>query len=1104
MSVIDTFALDDQQHCAATTLDRDVALAAGAGSGKTRTLVARYLHLLEQGLAPGEIAAITFTEKAAREMRSRIRAEIQTLRRNAAADRQAHWSDIEADIDAAPISTFHGLCVRILRAHSAEAGIDPKFSVLDEGQSAVLKARAAVDALTWAVDQESLPGLFHVFTPDALAEAVGILFGQRLEVQAATADDMSRRWQSAISARLHAFAERPATRAAVQQLSSLTGRALVDDAGDKLAAQVEGFRAQWDLLTLELAAGETVAAAQALFRLRRDVMSLSAGKKTSVVKGALRELQGDYDELIDPWLGGKGAQDPAPDPAVEQAAAQSLAALLMVFANALKRYEDQKREKTALDFDDLEGMASRLLEDGTIRGRWQTQLKALLVDEFQDTNERQRQIVNALAGFADGASGRLFVVGDAKQSIYRFRGADVTVFQHLTRDIEARGGLSMALDRTYRAHQGLVAALNEMLGALMGARRPSQPFAVAFASLTAVRPEPRAGIRTPFVEFLCGLGDSAAEARPAGARLLARRLLELRAQNVAWDDVALLFRASSGFAAYEDALDQAGIPFVTVAGRGFYDRPEIRDLLNILRALANPWDDLAIAGMLRSPAFGLSDEALYRLRWAEGKEAPRSFRAALRGELSDLTADDRRQAERARDLLARLAAQVDRIPVAELLKAVLDETLYPAVLSTAGSRLQRNSEKLLADAHASGFIRVNEFLEYVETLNAAGAREGESPAEAEGAVRLLTVHRAKGLQFPVLVIADASRAAPNFAEPVLLSGELGLVPNRGRLAQAPLAYALAKAADKAMAAAEDLRLVYVAATRAQEKVIICGHQLHKGSDVWLKKLIEAADSTVNDLVAAQGQRQTFALPVSGESVGMLSAAAVEPSAVPASASSAPAPLPPLSQTLYASLATDTNDVARAAEGNEDGAEPVEPWRLIMPGDGTLEGTVVGSLVHLAVRRWVFPGDPRYGPLVETMALNAGFADANERARYLARVAELLERLQADNRWNELDHAERHHEVPYMISARRGALTGYLDLLYRKPNGVWQIVDFKTDALARIEEAVQLVRGKYGRQLRRYQEDSRQLLAEPVEAEICFLDVTNAICWKTVDAASPNP
>ncbi len=290
------------------------------------------------------------------------------------------------------------------------------------------------------------------------------------------------------------------------------------------------------------------------------------------------------------------------------------------------------------------------------------------------------------------------------------------------------------------------------------------PYAVPFSPLASYRAKPQAGISEPYIEFLYGLGDSADVAHESAAQLLAQRLLTLREEEkISWDQVALLFRASTGFPDYERALESAGIPFVTVAGKGFYDRPEIRDLLNILRALENPWDDLAMAGLLRSPAFGVSDAGLYQLRWSKPWRDPVSYRTAIAGDLSFLSEVDRDHAIRAKGIIEHLAGMVDRVAVAELLKQVSgrDALFCDSLGGRDGGSPARNVDKLLSDAQSSGIVRVGEFLEYIESLREAGAREGEAPSEAGGAVRLMTVHKAKGLEFPVVVIADASRGRPS-------------------------------------------------------------------------------------------------------------------------------------------------------------------------------------------------------------------------------------------------------------------------------------------------------------------------------------------------------
>ena len=298
-----------------------------------------------------------------------------------------------------------------------------------------------------------------------------------------------------------------------------------------------------------------------------------------------------------------------------------MAAWKALFRLAASTYEASKRARQALDFDDLEAGALRVLRDHPAAcARWQRSVAAVLVDEFQDTNGRQRDLLRALCS----RPGDFFAVGDDKQSIYRFRGADVAVFADERRRIVAGGGCETPLDVTYRAHAGLVDAMSGFLAPVLGPADPEQPWRAGFVRLVADRPEPGPGWDTPHIEMHLALGSKTEGALERAADALAARLIglvederpqiegedgSLRALH--YGDIAVLCRASSSFEAYEDACERAGIPFLTVAGRGFYVWPEIRDLLNTLRALADPSDDAALAGLLRSPAIGLPDSALF-------------------------------------------------------------------------------------------------------------------------------------------------------------------------------------------------------------------------------------------------------------------------------------------------------------------------------------------------------------------------------------------------------------------------------------------------------------------------------------------------------------
>jgi len=1083
---VDLIDLKGNQKRAVELRGQDIVVTAGAGSGKTRTLVQRYLSHLEEGLSPRQILAITFTEKAAREMRNRIRAAVRARADTATTtQKEAFWRDLEARMDAARISTIHSFCAELLRSHPAEASVDPEFEVVEEGIATVLRARAVEDALAWASDDAETARLFSSFSPRGLGQVVSFLLARRLDAAAVLeSGEGDERTMGALRSALQAVVEAPKVAEVIAELQRMRAEGeLLEDAGDRLQAQLIELLDVWAEFETCLQADDLVASAAHLYALRREHIKLGAGKKTSQAKELLRILQGTYDATVDPWLGGSKSSDSPPDVVAEERFAEDLPRLRLLFGRALQAYRSSLDERRALDFDDLEEKALLLLSDARVREVWQMQLSAVLVDEFQDTNERQKQIVEALCG---ETAGRLFVVGDARQSIYRFRGADVTVFREIGQAIKARGGEPIELDLTFRTHPGLLKVLDRLLRPIMGDHDdPDRLYAVPYTSITAHREGPREGVEEPFVEFVLGVGENAEAARPHAARALVRRLLELREEGQIreWDDVALLFRASTGFAHYEDALEAFGVPFVTIAGRGFYERPEIRDILNILRALADPWDDLAMAGLLRSPAFGLSDSALHKLRLSNGGVKP--LYLALRGDLEMLSEPDRERAVRAREILDELEPLVDRLPVAELLKRAIGRTDYRAALASGHHRYWQNLDKLLVDAHASRLVRVRAFLEYIRSIRDVGVREGEAPVEAVGAVRLMTIHKAKGLEFPVVVLADASRRVPSKGEAAYLLEETGLDFKPDRLDGAPLAYQIAAAMDKERSQAEENRLLYVAMTRAREKLVISGHCTETSNgwrlDGWMKALGEVASLDIDELVEAAGERCKIELEGGGVVGACLASDEVDDVSLedlkniekwPTSSAT------PLYRTLKPGRGEELDP--------ELEEEPARDWRAT--GERVHPpAAVVGLMVHKALERWLFPGDEGFVRLLDSVALNECLVETAQRQRAIRAAHKLLERFKGHPLYEEIEAAaERHHEIPYTRPMSDGwSDSGVIDLLYRA-NGQWKLIDFKADEL-RNEETLEEAVDSYRPQIHRYVQAAREFLKTEVISALCFLD-----------------
>lgn len=1078
--VVNTFGLTDKQRTSALERGRDVIVTAGAGSGKTRTLVARYASLLADGLSPRRVVAITFTEKAAREMRSRLRGALNNLIKTAESkEERTLWSALSNQMDSARIGTIHSLCAEILRSHPAEAGIDPRFEVLDEGLAATLKKQLVDEAMTQMVALPDYMPLFQALGTGGVQELLAILLNRRLEAQEIFTKNFDG--DEIIRERIESVLNMPAIAEPIQTLREFSPKELIDDANEKLAAQITELLILWGQAQAALKNGDVISCASHLFTARREKLKKGSGKKTSLAKEAFDDLQNAYDALLNPLIGGQASKDSPPRAEAESLFKSILPLIQRSSENIQRMYQTELSRRHALDFDDLEYGAVQLLKRTEIQAYWRNEVQALLVDEFQDTNPRQREIVEALAG----EKGRMFVVGDARQSIYRFRHADVTVFREVQERTRKNGGLVLDLDITYRAHEPLLDATGDLLAAAMGSQEdPTRPYYVPFAPLKAYRKQQPEHISDPHIEFVFGAGNDAGEARPIAARALAQRLLDLKEkkQIQTWDDVALLFRASSGYVFYEDAFEEAGIPFVTVAGRGFYERPEIRDVLNLLRALADPADDLAMAGLLRSPAFGLSDSALYLLR-LQGKD-PVPYLTAIQGDLSFLSEQDQAHAKRAVDIVRRLLPQVDREPVADLLKSLVDAVDYRAILAAddergSNGRLWRNLDKLISDAQTGGHVNVRDFLEYLSTLNDAGAREGEAPADAQGAVRLMTIHKSKGLEFPVVVLADAARTTRSQSDPIYLLPELGLSI---KLDPAPMLYRLSKDLDSAQSEAESSRLLYVALTRAKDKLIISGHATISRSIAtsgWMKELCEVLAIDLEKLVIEPGTFSQYKT-ASDRSVLAWCIPAQDVSSQPVprhenvqiQESKAPPLYHPLVETKPVMVEEDEEDMRRIWRATET--------MLYVPP------SVIGQMVHKVLELWLPGDDPRLIPLLESLALNAGLASQEQRTEAVRRVRELIERFCAHPLRPEIDSAEtRQHEMPYQRMVGEHAETGYIDLLYRYQDK-WHVIDFKTDSIRDTTTRNRLI-SQYASQVSRYEKAVEILLGQIPLVHICFLD-----------------
>ncbi|MFN2492892.1 MAG: UvrD-helicase domain-containing protein [Pyrinomonadaceae bacterium] len=859
--------LKPEQKIAAHTLDRHVSVTAGPGSGKTTVLVERYLHILRENknLNIDQIVAITFTNRAANEMRERLRKDLDRILAESAPDERQRWMRYKRTLDGAVIDTIHGFCARLLRDFPVEARIDPQFLLLDAHDAAILLEAAVEETLTEFISsgRKSISQLALGFGRSKLADALVQLYwnvrGQGLRLE-----ELKQR-----TLRSHSTPD--SYKQALSDLDTMM-KQFIEFGVLTPAAEIKRSyaRSKWPALR-ELIRTDPPSLA--------DYCSAIESFRTSTRvsrNAAIATLVGKLDAQL--WgAEKKGPLGLVPQICFDLQAKDYALEVADVLREVERRYREKKQILAALDFDDLQLRALELLDLPAVSTRATERYRFFLVDEFQDTNSVQRELMHKLTLNSATAGANLFIVGDRKQSIYGFRGADVDVFQQTTHALKAAGGLEQPLHLNFRSQPALIKFSNYLFERLfqrdleVNVDELSELGFVDFEESREQRPERD---QTPLVELLIDTKSPAEEDPKAqktqaerDAKQVAQRILALTGSAngtpVQFRDIALLFRAMTDVSAYEGVFRTANIPFQTVQGKGFYQRVEISDLIQLLRFLDNKTDELALAAVLRSPLGGISDNALLALRcapWLDEMDEehelrhfsqPRKLLYALRRhkEIAYISSEERTQLNRAGELLRKLIERRNHYPIADLLRFAVDESEYRAVVAANFDGAQRlaNVRKLFSLAERferSGAYLVRDFVRYVEEFEAIGSREGEGQIDdSADAVRLMTIHQAKGLEFPVVIIPNLHHRSMNPQEHwYALDRHRGLtvkIPDGRGKQVAGCTLERFRERNRLREHFESIRLLYVAATRAEDRLILAGatdalDKLGGSTDNWLK------------------------------------------------------------------------------------------------------------------------------------------------------------------------------------------------------------------------------------------------------------------------------
>jgi ATP-dependent helicase/nuclease subunit A len=864
-----------QQQQAIESRARYICVDAGAGSGKTRVLVDRIVHLIATEQARlEEIVAITFTEKAALEMKERLR---KAFRRNAPKDDPiafSQWRDLERRVDTAHITTIHAFCSRLLRENALYLGLDPDFGLISDAETALM-LQEAVESVMIGLLEKSDPAMLRLASSHTLTELQGLCKG--LLLQRGVVDRIRRSggmetpeavlatWRTQADAEQARYLTDLGRNCRVNALlHALRGFArLCDDPAEGReawrASMVDGLEA--------LQAGASIEAAGNILRgfLKNP---FGNGKKklwpSEEIYEALADLQKKVTEFAQAAL--MEGKNYTFDDNLTAESAQLASDLLQLDDKVNAAYEKAKRDASLLDFDDLVLFALKVLrEKDTLRQQTAKRIKFLLLDEFQDTDGQQLELARLLHDEAEGPA--LFIVGDPKQSIYYFRGAEVEIF-HQERDASSE---IVRLDRNFRSLPDVLGFVNDFFqhSNLLCAVERYQPMGVQRASA--------GGARVGFI-----LSDqphdfvgkwNVAEYRSLEASQIAAQIQRLCAPDSTstiedehsgairrpdYGDIALLFRATSNVGLYEEALRKAGIPYTVVAGAGFYERQEVVDVINILKVLSNPWDEHALLAYLRGPVVALSDDDLVRL--------------CNQGTLTEIALGERmpeglthpERLLRARAIVHSLRDQLAG-PLPALVDHLLEITGLEAVLLSQFLGLQKASNvrklaNLAREQAGRGNLSLRQFVNYLDEVHAYQIREGEAglQPDGEGSVTLMTIHKSKGLEFPVVFLPDMAQAAKGPKEHTLqIHRQLGITlrvaRGDGDRADTRLG-ALIKRRIKEEEGAESARVLYVALTRARDMLYLCG-QAEASLGTWFQAfdlLHDVSGALHGQVVAGRG------------------------------------------------------------------------------------------------------------------------------------------------------------------------------------------------------------------------------------------------------------
>lgn len=1079
--------LTKSQKNAVQAVGKNILVSAGAGTGKTRVLVERIFHLLrtQKAVIP-ELLVLTFTEKAALEIKTRLSKGF----------RKMSLVGPRRDLEKAAISTFHSFASRLLKEHPVEAGVDPDFRVIEAEQSALLQEEAmrGTIAKLYAEKNEAFEFLARYGEDAALTGILKVFTAARHEGKALPEFFLeNKKKEEAVCKKKEAELPRDA-------------EALIAKLGEIDRAGWERFHRneKWDWGT---------------FRDFREWSALYKGKRKAGWKewrAVLEDLAAlRIGPLVAPWK-------------------EKFEQIALAFEAA---YSAKKKEKGFLDFEDLQMKAVGLFRGEKpalrkLRERYQRQFKFILVDEFQDTNFLQMEFVERLS-----SGNNLFMVGDYKQSIYGFRGAEPAIFLEKEKLYgEGAEGERIFLAESFRSDPPVLDFINRFFQALW--EEDSFPFEPLISSKV---PEGSKAVPGPAVEMLVTelkenedmphspSGDlkvnGTSPGNPSGkekksqdmryarlceARGIAARIRELHEkEKVPYGDVAVLFQAMTLSGIYEDALKSAGIPYFIVAGRGFYEQPEIQDMMSFLSHLERPLSDIPLAATLRSPLFHITDDTLFwlsRHAKSESEQMPLGHALKILDRVQEILPEQKTRLENFLKFTCELNRLKDRIPLSELIDKILEGTGYElsVLMDPKGVRRYANLKKLIAmvrEYETYERMPLGSFLNILKRLQAQEVRESEAQIAtetSEEAVRLMSVHAAKGLEFPAVFVADMGHQGSRSDSKAVIAhaadGYAIQVPDpEGSEMQEPYFFRWVDAAIARREEEERKRLFYVAVTRAKSRLFLSGvHKKKKEAKENFRDMASWMDwaTVICEDLQAPIARDTECLvgPHGGakENFRERVETLIKDTKWEDGPLTSPC-LPDRQASLPRSIDLPVSAYVLFQKN------PQEFWRTYQIGWSLVESEWVGedavfreedfsaadfgTAMHGFFEHLDFGKPERF---LEAEVLERIFGRFGKEA--VSDAQKIIRDFMGQPIFHELRKAKQvQREIDFVLNERRGLIHGKIDILFEDEKGEWHILDYKT--AAGDENAAR--KSAYDLQLEIYALAAERILKLPVRSAIIY-------------------